>query len=185
SLKQTEYAGIGKLTLDTEVFATLSSTARGKLVPQFDLRWKRSKSCRPDLGIVFTDSLTGTARVIWSPIQSLNNVASATYSLTSSSALTGWQKYSLSLQDSVDYKFSDKLTITGEAIIRSTGIETQALSGDDITDIKGTLKGGLRYRLSNMWSLGISLGYHTHRPPTGPGAPANAVTLETGLKASF
>ncbi|HHX25092.1 MAG TPA: hypothetical protein GX721_00320 [Firmicutes bacterium] len=185
SLKQTEYAGIGKLTLDTEVFATLSSTARGKLVPQFDLRWKRSTSCRPDLGVVFTDSLTGTARAIWSPMQSLNNVASATYSLTSSSALTGWQKYSLSLQDSVDYKFSDKLTITGEALIRSTGTETHALSAGDITDLKGTLKGGLKYRLSNMWSLGISLGYHTYRPPTGPGGPANAITLETGLKASF
>ncbi len=118
-------------------------------------------------------------------MQSLNNVASATYSLTSSSALTGWQKHSFSLQDSVDYKFSDKLTITGEALIRSTGTETQAPSGGDITDIKGTLKGGLRYRLSNMWSLRISLGYHTHRPPTGPGGPANAVTLETGLKASF
>ncbi|NLJ61170.1 MAG: hypothetical protein GX338_09530 [Firmicutes bacterium] len=185
SLKQTEYTGLDKLTLDTEVFTTFSSTARGKLVPQFDLRWKRSKSCRPDLGVVFTDSLTGTARAIWSPMQGLNNVASAVYSLTSSSALTGWQKHSLSFQNSLDYKFSDKLTLTGEALIRSTAAEIQALSGKDGTDIKGALKGGLRYRLSNMWSLGISLGYHTYRPPTGHSGFSNAVTLETGLKASF
>ncbi len=185
SVKHTKYAGTGKLTLDTELFVTLSSTARGKLAPQVDFRWKRSKSERPDLGVVFTDSLTGTARAIWSPMQGLSNVVSATYSLTSSSALTGWQKHSLSLQDSVDYKFSDKLTMTGEALIRSTATEIRALSGDDATEIKGTLKGGLRYRLSNMWSLGITLGYHTYRSPTGPGGFANAITLETGLKASF
>jgi len=76
--------------------------------------------------------------------------------------LTGWQKHSLSFQNSLDYKFSDKLTLTGEALIRSTAAEIQALSGKDGTDIKGALKGGLRYRLSNMWSLGISLGYHTY-----------------------
>ncbi len=185
SLKQTEYPGINKLTLDTEVFATLSSMTRGKLVPQFDLRWKRSKSERPDLGVVFNDSLTGTARIIWSPVQGLNNVASAAYSLTSSSALTGWQKHSLSLQDSIDYKFSDKLTITGEALIRSTATKIQALSGGDGADIRGALKGGLRYRLSNMWSLGVSLGYHAYRPPIGPDGFLNAATLETGLKATF
>ena len=94
SLKQTEYPGINKLTLDTETFATFSSITRGKLIPQFDLRWKRSKSERPNLGVVFTDSLTGTARAIWTPMQGVNNVASVAYSLTSSSALTGWQKHS-------------------------------------------------------------------------------------------
>ena len=89
------------------------------------------------------------------------------------------------MQDSIDYKFSDKLTITGEALVRSTATEIQALSGGDGADIRGALKGGLRYRLSNMWSLGVSLGYHAYRPPIGPDGFLNAATLETGLKATF
>lgn len=184
-LKRTEYEGLDKLTLDTEAFATLSSTARGKLVPQFDLRWRESRSERSDLGVVFTRSLTGTARAVWNPTPNLNNMASAAYSLSLSSALTGWQKHTLSVQDSIDYRVSDNLTITGEAVIRSTAGELQALSGKEGAEIKGTLKGGLRYRLTNMWSLQVSLGYHAHRPATGPDGFSNAVTLETGLRASF
>jgi hypothetical protein len=185
NLRRTEYPGMEKLTLDTEVFTTLSSTTRGKFVPQFDIRWKRSSSKRADLGVAASDSLTATARTIWTPVQGLSNVASVAYSLTSSSGPMGMQKHSASIQDTVDYRASEKVTMTGEASIRSTASELQALAGGDGADIRGALKSGLRYRISDMWSLGASVGYHVHKLPASQDGFAHGLTLEAGLRATF
>jgi len=185
NLRRTEYPGIEKLTLDTEIFSTLSSTTRGKFVPQLDIRWKRSSSERADLGVAERDSLTATARAIWTPVQGLSNVASVAYSLTLSSGPMGVEKHSVSIQDTIDYRASEKVTITGEASIRSTASELQAVAGGDGADIRGTLKGGLRYRISNVWSLGASAGYHVYRGLASKDGFAQALTLEAGLRATF
>ena len=185
NLKRTEYPGIEKLTLDTEVFATLSSTTRGRFVPQFDLRWKRSSSERAGLGVVASDSVTGTARAIYTPKQGLSNVASLAYSLTSSSGSMGVQKHSVSLQDTIDYRLNEKVTITGEASVRSTAPELGALAGGEGSDIRGALKSGLRYRISDMWSFGASAGYNVYKAPASQNGFAKGLTLEAGLRAVF
>lgn len=185
NLRRTEYPGIEKLALDTEVFATLSSLTRGKFVPQFDIRWKRSSSERADLGVAASDSVTATARAIWTPVQGLSNVASVAYSLTSSSGPMGMQKHSVSIQDTIDYRASEKVTITGEASIRSTASGIQALVGVDGADMRGALKSGIRYRISDVWSLGASAGYHVHKLSAGQDGFAQALTVEAGLRATF
>jgi hypothetical protein len=100
------------------------------------------------LGVVARDSVTGTARAIYTPKQGLSNVASLAYSLTSSSGSMGVQKHSVSIQDTIDYRLNEKVTITGEASVRSTAPELGALAGGEGSDIRGTLKSGLRYRIS-------------------------------------
>ena len=108
-LTRTEHPGIRKVTLDSEVFLTLGGGIVAKFAPQVDIRWKRSTSQRPDLGDISSDSLTGTVRGAWTPRQGLSNVASASYTLSSSAS---GQKHTLSLSDSLSAAIGSKATAT-------------------------------------------------------------------------
>ena len=84
NLKRTNYLDPEKHTLETEIFGTLGIPVGAKLYPQLDVRWKRSIAERQDLGTVVTNTLTGTARLVWSLSADLNNVSSLAFATTSS-----------------------------------------------------------------------------------------------------
>jgi len=91
----------------------------------------------------------------------------------------------VSLQDTIDYRLNEKVTITGEASVRLTAPELGALAGGEGSDIRGALKSGLRYRISDMWSFGASAGYNVYKAPASQNGFAKGLTLEAGLRAVF
>ena len=182
NLKRTTYLDPAKLTLETEIFGTLGIPVGVKLYPQLDVRWKRSIAERQDLGTVVTNTLTGTARLVWNLSNDLNNVSSLAFATTSSSASARWQKVTLTLRDSLTYKVSDKLTATGGGTITSTISKSK---DEELQTITWSAQGGFDYRFSERWSLGASLGYHQHHPTRATERVAKGLALETALKATF
>ena len=185
SANRTEYPGLDKTTLDSEVYLTLGGGAIGTFSPQLNMGWKRSTSERPDFGGVSTDALTVTLRGAWVPRQGTSNVASAGYTLSSSIA---GQRHSLNLSDTLDVVINSKLTTTAQASVKSTAAAFAGLLGGDGADVRGEVKGGLRYNINNVWSLGLSVGYYGRLAGTDAGGGAglrSAFTIEAGLRATF
>lgn len=181
--KRTEYAGIGKLVADIEFFTSFNTTTQQTVQTQADLRWKRSKSARPDLGTICIDSFTGTARLTWSPCQKISNTISAAYTLSLSSAPKNRQKQTLNLQNSLYYRLSDKCTLTGAALARLAAAEQ---AGPQVRhSVRLSLTGGFSYLFSETWSLSTSFGYHHNSTPAASKRQTNAFTIEAGLKATF
>jgi len=182
-LTRTEYPEISKVTLDSEVFLTLGGGTAAKFAPQVDIRWKRSTSQRPDLGDISTDSLTGTLRGAWTPKQGLSNVTSASYTL---SASAGGQKHTLSLSDSLSAAIGSRATATVDVSATSTAVAVGQLLGGEGAEVRGDIKGGVRYKITDVWSLGATAGYSLRLLSAG-GAERlkSAVTLEAGLRAIF
>ncbi len=183
-LKRVNYTGVDKLVFDTEIFTSLNFTSEKRLRPQFDVRWKRSKSVRPDLGEAITDSFSGTARLIWVPVQGIHNTTSAAYSLSHSALAAGTQTHSLSLQNTFSYIYSKKITLTGTANIRLSDATKKADAGHALPEIRYSITGNLNYRFNEIWSLGTTLGFNRHNSQRVE-RPANAFTMEAGLKATF
>ncbi|MBP7893189.1 MAG: hypothetical protein KA063_06610 [Firmicutes bacterium] len=182
-LTRTEYPEIRKVTLDSEVFLTLGGGVAAKFAPQVDVRWKRSTSQRPDLGDISTDSLTGTLRGAWTPRHGLANVASASYTLSASAS---GEKHTLSLSDSLSAALSSKATATVDVSATSTAPAAGLLLGGAGAEVRGDIKGGVRYKITDVWSLGATAGYSVRLLSAG-GAERlkSAVTLEAGLRAIF
>ena len=182
-LTRTEYPEIRKVTLDSEVFLTLGGGTAAKFAPQVDIRWKRSTSQRPDLGDISADSLTGTLRGAWTPKQGLSNVTSASYTLSASAS---GQKHTLSLSDSLSAAIGSKATATVDVSATSTAVAVSQLLGGEGAEVRGDIKGGVRYKITDVWSLGATAGYSLRLLSAG-GAERlkSAVTLEAGLRAIF
>lgn len=182
-LTRTEYPATQKTTVNSEVSLTLGGGAVAKFAPQIDIRWKRSTSQRPDLGDISTDSLTGTLRGAWTPRQGLSNVVSASYTLSASAV---GQKHSLSLSDSLSAAIGSKATATVDASAMSTATSAGRLLGGEGAEIRGDVKGGVRYKITEVWSFGASAGYKAKLLPVGSAERLkSAVTIEAGLRAIF
>ncbi len=181
-LTRTEYPDIHKVTLDSEAFLTMGGGVVATFAPQVDIRWKRSTSQRPDLGDVSTDSLTGTVRGAWTPGQGLSNVASASYTL---SASAGGQKHMLSLSDSLSAAIGSKATATVDVSATSTAPAVGQLLGGEKAEVRGDIKGGVRYKITDVWSVGVTAGYSLRLLSTGAERLKSAVTFEAGLRAIF
>ncbi|MEA4884046.1 MAG: hypothetical protein VB144_10415 [Clostridia bacterium] len=183
SITRSDYPGIDKVSYDTETFITLSGAGNGVFVPQFDLRWKRSQAERADLGKSITDALTGSIRGVWTPRKGTMNTTSVVYTLT---AAGGKAKHSLSLQDALSHSFSDRITATVDALARSSAPSIQALAGGSESDINAELKSGLRYKLTDMWSVGLALGYRARMAPGTSGDRfTGGFTAEASVRATF
>ncbi len=182
-LTRTEYPELSKVTLDCEVFLTLGGGTAAKFAPQVDIRWKRSTSQRPDLGDISTDSLTGTVRGAWTGGQGLSNVASASYTLSASAS---GQKHALSLSDSLSAAIGSRATATVDVSATSTAPAVGQLFVGEKAEVRGDIKGGLRYKITEVWSFGAAAGYSLRLLSAG-GAERlkSAVTLEAGLRAIF
>lgn len=177
SVTRTEYPSINKTTTDTEAHLTLGGAATATFSPQVDLRWRRTASERPDLGSVVTDSITGSLRGAWRPRPGLNNFATATYQYVSTAS---GGKHSFTLSDMVEAAINDRITATAEASVKGTE-RGRVLTGE--------LKAGLRYRLTDIWSIGGTAGYITKArlaaDADGGASAAHGFTAEVSLKASF
>ncbi len=182
NVKQTVYFHPDKTVLDTELFGSLGFALGEKLKPQIDLRWKRSQAQRPDLGSVSTHTLTGTFRLVWLIKDGLSSVGTVTLARSSSTALQGSGRVTLTVRDVLNWKISERLSATGEIVLNSSTTQGGA---KDLKELKLTLKAGMGYRLSERWALNASAGWYQLQRSTQTGGAARGITLEVGLEASF
>jgi hypothetical protein len=113
----------------------------------------------------------------------LSNVVSASYTLSASAA---GQKHSLSLSDSLSAAIGSKATATVDASAMSTATSAGRLLGGEGAEIRGDIKGGVRYKITEVWSFGASAGYKAKLLPVGSDERLkSAVTIEAGLRAIF
>ena len=182
NVKQTVYFQPDKTVLDTELYGSLGFALGENLKPQIDLRWKRSQAQRPDLGSVSTHTLTGTFRLVWLIKDGLSSVGTVTLARSSSTALQGSGRVTLTVRDVLNWKISERLSATGEIVLNSSTTQGGA---KDLKELKLTLKAGMGYRLSERWALNASAGWYQLQRSTQTGGAARGITLEVGLEASF
>lgn len=184
---RTEYPDSLKTALDCQAYMSLSGAVSEAFLPQLDLRWRGSLSRRPDLGEVTLETLSGTARAVWRPQDGVSNVTAATYRWISSAA---GRKHSVTASNAFEIAVSPRLTASVEASVRGASHTLGSAAGSGGWDASGQLKGELRYKLTQVWSLGVSVAFAASVSAvdlTGPSSSGlkNAFALELNLKASL
>ncbi len=182
-VKRTVYPELKKEVTQTELHTSVNPITASKLQPQFDLRWKRSVSERPDLGSVNTHSLTSSIRLSWNPSEKLRGTASAAYALNLTSAAKEVKKHTVTLQNSLFYRLSEKSSVTGTALTRLNTETGRSIAPEH--SLKLQLTADFSYRFSETWSLTTSLSWHRQAALSTLEKPARAFTINAALKASF